>query len=974
MRQIDRSTETVLNYVHAKNYYYEYLGLYLSDPTTYAQYAAYERYRSVYEEYKLTSGYLYYCAGLEGQENDDRRMIRLCLSSKEEIANFYYYTDTNASLQSMSDFYSVAQAGDDWSMEWYRAAEMNVAGKVDFLREFITVIDDTNLYCKDIDNRRYELTFYYDYDFETGSYKEVEVFLCAGAEDVEPSKGYDNSVLRSKNGVILSYDFIGWYEVPYYNYLLTGYRGNGLGVTSSHTENVTYYAHYSCVTTYTITISDTTQSMAYSGLSQYGDGYAVEENTIVYNLPAGTILSVADIYKGIRINDTSAVSGQEYYRQKRYIDYFEDFYSATNPLALYNTFGLTAEQCRTIIAAYRSSMRKYQNVLSAVKSHNYSAYEMEDYVYYLTEYSQASTKTGDGYIADRHAFVADFIAILTELSEKNYIDVSTFTSEFSDYLIHATAYKDETGLASLQASEWELYYRNYYVKSGDVYVPVGSGDAYDRSERYYTYLVTTDYEYECILCSILEQYALFLDKFDEYQANCESYAMQPKHLYLNSMSDINAASDYDYEGAGEMKYNFINWYLDPSYSSVFLDAYEDEYYSADEEAYLDSASWADVYTLYHTYTAGTGFVTAGSVYSDSTDYYLYDEYGFYAAEFASLSAASWAHDHVFFFTYDSETRKYVPATDTYSSTAVYYSKYKDVTSVIRSRLTGGWENNKAKYYTKEGDTFVRVTGSYDPAEKYYASSSIYMTLVVNRDLNLYAKWMDISRGSEGLVYELVADSTTGEKGYVVIDYVNIAESKSAGYYATSEQYYYVTANDNGMIPETIAQENEKIELQIPASITAYAEATVLAAASYAAGRWSTEYSDFLTYNTVSFSYEIAGKTYSPSAVYYDRNSVVVYPVIGIKNGALDRYKTHVNIVNLPLNLYFIEEGAFNLCPIESITRAKPRTSETALDYVIVDTNTDEVGIAIYQKNAYPHGFVGSSGYIYALPGGNTLLT
>lgn len=975
-RQLDRSSDTFLNYVHAKNYRYDYLGLYLSDPIAYAQYSVYERYRSDYEKNRFKSGYLYYCAGLENREDDDMRMIRLCLSSKEDIGEFYYYSDTNAAVQSMSDFYSVTGGAEDWSIEWYKTAEMNVAGKVDFLRDAITVIDDINLYCKDIDNRRYELTFYYGYDFTNGGYNEVEVFECSGVEEIILAEGYDGGVLRNKNGVILSYDFIGWYDVSYYDYLLTGYCGNALRVTSSHSENETYYAHYSCITTYTIKISDTTQSMAYSGLEDFSDGYAVEENTIEYNLPAGSILSLADIYKGIRIGENSVVSGQEYYRQKRYVDYYDAYYATNNASALYNTFSFSIATCREIIAAYQSSIRKYQDVLNSVKKHSYSDFELNEYVYYLTKYSQASTKTGDAYIADRRAFVADFIAILADLYEKNYIDVSTFTSEFTDYLIHAQEYKDSTGLAALQMDEWDVFYKNYYVKEGNNYVPVAENTAFDRNLRYYTYIVTTDYEYDRILCSILEQYVSFLEKADEYKTNHDSYVLQPRHLYLDSMNDINASADYDYEGAGEMKYNFINWYLDSSYSTVFQDTYEDEYYLANDEAYLDSASWADVYNRYMIFVPGTGFVAATSVYSSTTKYYLYNKDAFFVASFASLSALTWSTDRDLFFTYDSVARKYVPATGTYDSSLVYYSRYKDVTSVISNRLTAGWAVNKAKYYTKEGDLFVKVTGAYDPTKDYYASSSMYMSLVVSRDIVLYAKWMDISRGSEGLVYELVTDSVSGEKYYVVIDYVNYAESRQAGYYSTQHQYYYVTTNDNGMIPEVIAQDNEMIELQIPASVSSYEEATALAASIYAAGTWSTDYTRFLIYNTISFSYEPATKTYNASAVYYDRNNPLIYPVIGIRKNAFDRYKTHINIVNLPLNLYFIEEGAFNLCPVQNFTRAKPRTSETELNYVVVDINSAEIGIAVYQKDAYNRTIISSeeTPYVYNFPMANTLIS
>ena len=1026
-RQMDRSQDALIDHAHAVNYRYDYMETYLSDPIANAQYAVYEKYRDLYLACKNSSGYLYYCAGMDVAENETQRQLRICLSSNEDIEKFYLYSDTNYELQDKSAFYFVEDGvEDEWALEWYKTAEMNIAGQLDFVNEKITIIDDINIYCKDVDNRRYELVFYYGFDFTNNEYTSVERNVYPGNADVTIAGDYSSSVVRQKNGMPLTYDFIGWYDNSYQNYLITGYRGNGLRVTSSRVENVTYYAHYACTTTFTVKIYDKTQSTAYDGIRNYTDGYAVENDSIEYVLPAGSLFSVLDIYKGTKSEGGNTISGQEYYRQKRYVDYFNEYYDADNPLSLYRSFGYTAETCREIAETYQERITRYQSVLSAVKKQDYSLFAPEEYDYYLTGYDRVASARGDEFIANKNAFVAAYVALLEELYEKDFLDVSSFTNEFTDYIIHSTEYVDATGQATLFKDEWNKYHRNFYVREGDAYRPVQDGENFSNEQNYYAYFVTTDHDYDVILCAILENYAVFLEKFDEYQTNRNNYALQPKHAYFESMNDINAASDYDYEGAGEMKYDFRRWYLDASYTTPFDETVEAKYYLATDAARLDSkttADWNSIKDMYYVFEPTVGFLKkATEGYDENVDYYSYDAGSFHAGDLAAyvydkwnyykgglfvsrdgeyvtveddfdadefyftydkvnesydqlddaalaeLHGGAWSSYYTEFFTYDRSSRKYIPATTTFDKNAVYYSRYKKITTLVSSRL-GGWDVNKEKYYVLKNGVYEKAGDSYVEGTDYYTSSSLYMSFVVTKDIILYANWMDISRGTEGLAYELVTNDVTGEKGYVVIDFVNNSQGAEKGYNA-GKQYYYVTTNDNNSIPEII---EDTVELQIPASISSYKEATDLAAES--SEKWSTEYVNFLIYNTSTFSYEVADRTYRNDVVYYDRNTQVFYPVIGIRKNALERYRTRITRVDLPLNLYFIEEGAFNLCPITSITRAEPRVSETALSYIIVDTNDNGMGVAIYQDDPFTGRIVGSeeTPYEYSPAAGKTVL-
>ncbi len=1089
----------------------------------------YQRYKSEYDKNNGTSTYVYYSLGLESAESESMRAVKLALIPQWYVEQFYLFAITDEKIKEYSStYYSASNISDDWSIVWYTSAEKTAASKVSFLQDtasVLTVKDDIILYSTDIDNREYEFTFHYDYDFETTDYRKnsgrkysasvlwqniytdyyvqdatTGVFIPASnvynekikyfaytADYVEsnpiakqayesgvwatsytyyyvsagsgrfstagktyyddivyyshysdvtsditlsmdtilPEK-YDDTVSRIVNGVILTYRFTGWYDTPYYTYLVTGHQGESLRVTNSHTENTDFYAHYVCTTEYTVTIYDTTQSNAYNGLRNYADGYAVRDNSISYTVPAGTVLSLDELYKGTQTGNT-VLSGQEYYRMKRYIDYFVDYYSADT--SLYKNMpkdadghAFTIESLDAAIEAYERILAEYDAVTSAVKSYRYADYTEDDFKYYMSRFTQMRTKTGDNIVADWYAFVSAYLDMMRDLSVSNYLDVSVFTEELNLFLADGARYKNATEQAKLfnQEGNWSSYYRNYYVLKNGIYTPVLSTDPFSYDEKYYTFMVTSDYDYYRILLTILKKYRIFINSYADCSANATEYAKMPYHKYDRSMADINAANDYDYEGAGDLKFNFINWYTNASYNTLFNGATEKGYYESTDEAWMDQAPWAEVYMNYFTYdnincrferASVSGFVPTQTYYEIDyrnaskeaaadfgsgkwdkahTSYYLYDEslklfyvadtsYSFgntyykkdtgklFADTEISLSvynAGLWSDHHNQFFTYDGQ--KYVTADEVYDSSAVYYAPYKNVTSIIASDLAG-WEINYEKYYVYDSvaGAYIKATNVFDSTATYYQYSAMYWELVVSQDISLYAKWMDISRGSEGLVYELVFDETTGENAYIVIDYITAADNVYS-----NEEYYYVTTNDNGNIPENIVGAGETIELQIPASITSY---LVAVPTEDEKENWRNNYQNYYVYNKNTFSYVDAKNVFDENAVYYDKFSPVSYPVIGIKSDALDRFRSSITIVNLPLNLFFIEEGSFNLCPIETFTRAAARSGEQELQYIILDVTTDGFGVAVYQFDRYDHIITCPDGKAVNIPSEKTIL-
>ncbi len=933
---------------------------YLDDPTN-PDLEENMRYRNEYFLYFETADFLFYYAGLEGAESEERRIVRLGQVSEQDIESFYLFTDTNQDLRRYSTFYT-AKENEDWSLVWYKNSEKTADSLVSF-KNHIEIKDDITYYCSDVDNRRYQLTFQYGYSFEDNKYK-TATYTCGGSEEIVLDATVTASIYRTVNGTKVEYKFLGWFDTPYYSYLTTGYRNEAMKLTGTHSENIVYYAHYYTEQTFTVKIYDATQATAYTGREGFEDGYAVEENTILYEIPAGSLFSVENLYKGTTNSSggslfSSVVNGQRYYNQKRFLEYFESYYeNGTGITGLYqylsDTYtkaGKTLEQSLSEIAdAYKNVKTEYTEVMSAIKNHDYAQFSEAEYVHYLTEFTKFRTKNGDIYseITDWRAFICYYLDVIEDIYAQDFADISDLTDGYIDGILSQPRYK-RTDIDKAKKDEWNLYYRNYYVFDGNDYVP--ASNVYDGGATYYTFLVTTDYEFYYMVSAILNQYLTFVRLYETEKSLYETYLTQPMHTYFDSMNDINRANNYDYEGAGDIKYNFIGWYEDANYTKVFLPntITSNEYVDATQEALLDSLTWDQVYDDYYSFNKTTySFVTAPYTYSDAETYYQKDDKSYYqTSELAKtvFDDGKWEQckDLFYVFTMETGSAKYKKA-GAYSAENVYYTHYKNVTSVIESCLLG-WSVNYTQYYVKS------VTGEYLPAidtfdvnQTYYKSNAMNLSFYVQADTVLYAKWMDISRGTEGLVYEMVCEEGSDEiAGYVVIDLVNRTQSERYKNIDT----VYITANDNNTIPQTVVADGKKLELQFPASIDGYGKATIT---PDIVDDWENMYEEYYVFNKTGYYYEPADRNYNSAVTYYDKYDKKTYPVIGVKKEALQRYSQYIYIVNLPLNLDFIEEGAFDLCPIERITRAKARAGETAKNTVIIDDNNDyTMGVAIYQQ-------------------------
>ena len=232
-----------------------------------------------------------------------------------------------------------------------------------------------------------------------------------------------------------------------------------------------------------------------------------------------------------------------------------------------------------------------------------------------------------------------------------------------------------------------------------------------------------------------------------------------------------------------------------------------------------------------------------------------------------------------------------------------------------------------------------------------------LKFIAENDITLYAKWTDVTKGTEGLVYEevLVNDGATEFNAYVLVDFANSDEYTSN--YPQSgigTEYYYITKNDTGAIPASIStpQYPIDIKLQIPASIEKYLDKTLEAKAYYEAGDWLEYYKNFMVYDKSLYTYVPANSVFNERTTYYVKET---YPVIGVQSDALVRYAKYIVSVEIPLNIYFIEEGAFRNCPVNIYSRKLAKESEVAENYVIIDSDfTISDSVVIYQNEAMPY--------------------
>lgn len=168
-------------------------------------------------------------------------------------------------------------------------------------------------------------------------------------------------------------------------------------------------------------------------------------------------------------------------------------------------------------------------------------------------------------------------------------------------------------------------------------------------------------------------------------------------------------------------------------------------------------------------------------------------------------------------------------------------------------------------------------------------------LACGGDLELYAKWADEEKGSEGLIFKKVVDASGNVIGVVVVDFMNKEDYENwaftgCGYNDFDNFDYSVNYNDQDDMPISLGT---NINIQIPA--------------------------------------------------YHGGTNAAGYPVKGIAKGAFLRHGIDVSTVSLPKDIKFIEEGAFENCSLYTVS------GESGEYLQIVDER------AVYQLRAYDDG-------------------
>ncbi len=223
-------------------------------------------------------------------------------------------------------------------------------------------------------------------------------------------------------------------------------------------------------------------------------------------------------------------------------------------------------------------------------------------------------------------------------------------------------------------------------------------------------------------------------------------------------------------------------------------------------------------------------------------------------------------------------------------------------------------------------------------------SDFELVIPISGDIpTLYAKWTDITKGTEGLLYEEVTykDGLVTKNGYVLVNLITQSEYSSE----YDSENYYVTRNDANNIPTKI--ENNTL-LQVPATIDKY----LLQDNDVLAGLWNDEsYKIYFIFDTNKGIYVQASKQFNSTQNYYVKEE---YPVIGIASDVLINHANCISGISLPLNMYFIEEGAFMNCNIASISKAAPKGTEVELDYIIIGKDAADNNTALYQWLSCPY--------------------
>lgn len=344
---------------------------------------------------------------------------------------------------------------DDWAVEWFTNSSLNESVKVDFTNGTHEVQGNVSLYCNDLDLRRYDVTLLYDYNFAAKStdaenyygYNKDKIRFYPELQEKETlSEPEDarNPIVRTytdANGVSsnVTYTFAGWYDYPYVpedRADSTGFTGNAYNTLDVRTHSMVYYAHYRCNVTYTLTVHDKTQQEAYKKTDYNGKGYDVAENTVVYKVAAGSVVTSDMLYKGKVNADGTITSGQYFYDRFAYAREILGDGDSTNPQ------GTTAKKYNELVALYgggdKPSAISRLNSLIKDLENRINSYEQTLGYMYSYDYENLTEES----FLNSYLTVNEYHEKRNELQRLN--NELELIEKFADYVIEADEYRTES--------------------------------------------------------------------------------------------------------------------------------------------------------------------------------------------------------------------------------------------------------------------------------------------------------------------------------------------------------------------------------------------------------------------------------------------------------------------------------------------------------------------------------------------------
>jgi uncharacterized repeat protein (TIGR02543 family) len=375
-----------------------------------------------------------------------------------------------------------------WDIAWYSSpTSTNDAYKVDFDYDesygtygYYTIKENTVLYAHDIDNRTYDITIRYGYDYTDGTYSS-EITYSDYTQNQELTLPSDLEDSITYNGVVYSYSAL--YDFPYEG-TSTKYYGEAITNYNTRSMNVVYYAHYKNNRKYDIYIYDKTQSEAYTDTES---PYIVENGSIYYSLYSGTIFDLSMLYKG-----TTSVVSQTYYNNYIFYNNFNDV-TTVEYNSLLSTYGggdktTALAALQAIIDEKQEVIDEYKALINALHAYSYDTLDIGSYSYeeYYNLFFTANTDCYDlkniygSYDSTNYTYLSNAYDLIREEIydyqvmydlindyESNSIIASSYENEWSYY-----AYSDsadnlnsiyDEGTTEYYFAGW--YYDSFYTQS-----------------------------------------------------------------------------------------------------------------------------------------------------------------------------------------------------------------------------------------------------------------------------------------------------------------------------------------------------------------------------------------------------------------------------------------------------------------------------------------------------------------------------